>query len=361
MALVVKDRVQETGTANTTTSFTLAGAVTGYQSFSVIGDTNTTYYAATDTAGNWEAGLGTYSTTGPTLTRTTILSSSNSGSAVTFSGTVNVFVTYPSERALYLDGTSANINVSQAAFTANGIPYASSTTALATGSTLTYTATGLGINQSTPAARLQIGNTALSAASWTTSGIGLRIDAATYTDSSSTGTVAHEAIHSIAQPTLSSSSATTFTNASSLYIANAPAAGINVTITNPYSLYIAAGASYFGGSVTGRINPRVVTATNTATLEANISTADQYNLTAQTGTLSVSAPIGSPKDGNKLIFRILGSTTAQNISWASGTNGFLAIGVTLPTTTVVGKVIYVGCIYNESATRWDVVAVTIQT
>lgn len=106
MALVLADRVQQTGTANTTVSFTLSGSVTGYQSFSVIGNTNTTYYAATDASGNWEVGLGTYSTTGPTLTRTTILSSSNSGSAVTFSGTVNVFVTYPSERSVYSNGTN---------------------------------------------------------------------------------------------------------------------------------------------------------------------------------------------------------------------------------------------------------------
>jgi hypothetical protein len=75
----------------------------GYQSFAAIGNGNTTYYAATDTAGNWEVGLGTYSTTGPTLTRTTIYASSNAGSAVTFSGTVSVFVTYPSGQAVYED------------------------------------------------------------------------------------------------------------------------------------------------------------------------------------------------------------------------------------------------------------------
>jgi hypothetical protein len=102
MALVLADRVQQTGTANTTVSFTLSGSVSGYQSFSVIGNGNTTYYSATDTNGNWEAGIGTYAT-GGTLTRTTVLASSNSGSAVTFSGTVNVFVTYPSERAVSTD------------------------------------------------------------------------------------------------------------------------------------------------------------------------------------------------------------------------------------------------------------------
>jgi hypothetical protein len=105
MALVVYDRVQQTASANTTVSFTLTGSVTGYQSFAVVGNGNTTFYAATDASGDWEVGLGTYSTTGPTLTRTTILSSSNSGSAVTFSGTVNVWITYPSEKSVNLDGS----------------------------------------------------------------------------------------------------------------------------------------------------------------------------------------------------------------------------------------------------------------
>ena len=103
MALVLADRVQQTGTANTTVSFTLSGSVTGFQSFAVIGNTNTTYYSAFDTAGNWETGLGTYSTTGPTLTRTTIYQSSNSNAAVTFSGSVNVFVTYPAGRSVNQD------------------------------------------------------------------------------------------------------------------------------------------------------------------------------------------------------------------------------------------------------------------
>jgi hypothetical protein len=103
MALALNDRVQQTGTANTTVSFTLTGSVAGFQSFAVIGNGNTTYYAATDASGSWEVGIGTYSTSGPTLTRTTILASSNSGSAVTFSGGVNVFVTYPAEKSINYD------------------------------------------------------------------------------------------------------------------------------------------------------------------------------------------------------------------------------------------------------------------
>jgi len=107
MPLVLADRVQQTGTANTTVSFTLSGSVTGFQSFTAgVGNTNTTFYSAFELSGNWETGLGTYSTTGPTLTRTTIYASSNSGSAVTFSGTVNVFVTYPAGRSVNQDTTN---------------------------------------------------------------------------------------------------------------------------------------------------------------------------------------------------------------------------------------------------------------
>jgi len=109
VALVLANRVQETATPNTTVSFTLTGAVSGFQTFAVIGNTNTTYYSATDASGNWEVGEGTYSTTGPTLTRTTVYASSNSGSAVTFPGSVNVFVTYPSGKSVNLDG-SGNVS-----------------------------------------------------------------------------------------------------------------------------------------------------------------------------------------------------------------------------------------------------------
>jgi hypothetical protein len=106
MALVVKDRVQETSTTTGTGTFTLAGAVSGFQSFSAIGDGNTTYYAIV-LGSEWEVGLGTYTSSGTTLSRDTILESSNGGTAVNFSaGTKNVFVTYPAEEAVYQDATN---------------------------------------------------------------------------------------------------------------------------------------------------------------------------------------------------------------------------------------------------------------
>jgi hypothetical protein len=133
MALVVKDRVQETSTTTGTGTLTLGGAVSGFQSFSVIGNANTTYYAIVGGT-EWEVGLGTYTLSGTILSRDTILASSNSGSAVNFSaGTKNVFVTYPAGKGLYTDANGNAI--------ALGTP-ASATLTNATGLPLTTGVTG---------------------------------------------------------------------------------------------------------------------------------------------------------------------------------------------------------------------------
>jgi hypothetical protein len=107
MALVLADRVRDTTTTTGTGTVTLSGtAPTGYQNFSVVGNGNTTYYTI-NAGSQWEVGIGTYSSTGPTLARTTVLASSNSGSLVDFStGTKDVFVTYPAEEAVYQDGSA---------------------------------------------------------------------------------------------------------------------------------------------------------------------------------------------------------------------------------------------------------------
>jgi hypothetical protein len=105
MAFAIADRVQETTTTTGTGTVVLAGAVTGYQSFAVIGNTNTTYYTIADQTGsNWEVGIGTYYSGNTSLARTTILASSNANAAVVFtSGIKSVFVTYPAEKAIYSD------------------------------------------------------------------------------------------------------------------------------------------------------------------------------------------------------------------------------------------------------------------
>jgi hypothetical protein len=119
MALVLADRVRETTTTTGTGSITLAGAVGGYQSFSVVGNGNTTYYCiASQSASEWEVGVGTYTSSGTILARTTVLSSSNAGAAVNFSaGTKDVFVTYP---ASYTTNATNNPGTSGYALVSNG-------------------------------------------------------------------------------------------------------------------------------------------------------------------------------------------------------------------------------------------------
>ena len=106
MALLLKDRVKETTATTGTGDITLAGAVDGFQTFgAVLANADTTYYAISHRDANeWEVGLGTYNSTAGTITRTTVLESSNSGSAVSFtSGTKDIFITLPAEKAVALD------------------------------------------------------------------------------------------------------------------------------------------------------------------------------------------------------------------------------------------------------------------
>lgn len=106
-----------------------------------------------------------------------------------------------------------------------------------------------------------------------------------------------------------------------------------------------------------RINPRVSTTTSTASITPDISSFDQYCVTAQAANLTINAPTGTPVDGNKLIFRILDNGTSRTLTWNST---YTAIQTPLPTGTTVNKTTYVGCIYNANNTRWDVIAVATQ-
>jgi hypothetical protein len=106
--------------------------------------------------------------------------------------------------------------------------------------------TKFGIGTANATAKLHItGNT--SATAWGINGIQTRHDAGVFTDTSSTGTVAINSVNGFGVSTLAANSATTYTSAASIYIDGPPAAGTNVTITNPYSLYINSGNSYVGG------------------------------------------------------------------------------------------------------------------
>ena len=118
-SLVLADRVKETTTTTGTGTVTLLGASTGFQSFSAIGNSNSTYYTIVGQTGTeWEVGIGTYTSSGTTLSRSTVLASSNAGALVSFSaGTKDVFVTQPAETTTV---SSNNPGTSGYILTSNG-------------------------------------------------------------------------------------------------------------------------------------------------------------------------------------------------------------------------------------------------
>ena len=118
MALVLRDRVKETTTTTGTATYTLAGAITGFESFGSVGDSNTTYYGCSDGT-DFEVGIGTYTASGTTLARTVILQSSNSDNAVNWgAGTKTIFCTLPAEKMSFLDASGNLVAANASALTA---------------------------------------------------------------------------------------------------------------------------------------------------------------------------------------------------------------------------------------------------
>lgn len=431
MALVLKDRVKETTTTTGTGTYTLAGASTGYQSFSVIGNGNTTYYSVTDGT-NWEVGIGTYTASGTTLSRNTILESSNSGSAVNWgSGSKDIFCTYPAERAvdtsaisLYAQGTvsgtslpsASNINAVSIGYNtlANGLAssvfgvqsnasgevstaigygavasyYGAIAVGSATSSALYSTAIGYGAIANSnyqiavggfgapvkisdvftlPLSGGSSGQTLVSngAGSTSFSTLGVNGGGTGITSGTSGGVPYYSASTTIASSAALAANAlvigggagaapattTTGTGVLTALGNNANAAGGFTTIDGT--------ATLTNKRITQRCNAQTTTASPFAW---NSDSYDQQSFSALANALTINADAGTPTDGQRAIFRIEDNGTARALTWTTGSSkAFRAIGVTLPTTTVINKTVYVGCIYNAADDRWDAVAVSQET
>lgn len=217
MPLVLADRVRDTTTTTGTGTVTLSGtAPTGYQNFSVIGNGNTTYYTI-NAGSQWEVGIGTYSSTGPTLARTTVLKSSNANALVSFSaGTKDVFVTYPADEVVIQDGATIQAGTSVLAVANGGTGV---TTSTGTGSVVLSTSPTLTTpNLGTPSAATLTNATGLPIVAGTTGTLSVARGGTGVTTSTGTGNVVLSTSPALTTPNLGTPSAATLTNATGLPI-----------------------------------------------------------------------------------------------------------------------------------------------
>jgi len=113
-------------------------------------------------------------------------------------------------------------------------------------------------------------------------------------------------------------------------------------------------------SANGVLRSTSATIASAATITPTAGTTNQYTVTALATGATIAAPSGTPIDGQRLIIRIKDNGTARSLTWTTTSGAYRAVGVTLPVTTVLGKVLYVGCIYNSQDNFWDVIATAQQ-
>ena len=267
MALVVKDRVKEQTSTTGTSTLTLGGTTTGFQTFSVIGDGSTTYYAIVhQSLDEWEVGLGTYTASGTTLSRDTILDSSNSGSAVNFSaGTKDVFITYSADKAIYRDA-SGNVSVTFATSATNATNAVSAT--FATSATnASYALSATNANFATSATEA---TTAITAVSATNASYAL---SATNANFATSATYAIDAGNAVSATF--AASATNATNAVNL------AGGTVSATTGTFSTSIKVGGvspdKQF--EITQSARAHITTLTDAASISVDFDTAQNFTVT----------------------------------------------------------------------------------
>lgn len=375
MALIVQDRVKvNTTTTGTGTIVLGATAPTGYQSFAVIGNNNTTYYTiAGQTTDEWEVGIGTYYLANSSLSRDTILASSAANAAVTFSaGTKDVFVTYPAERAVYANTTNVvlltdtGFSLSNTSDTTKQVKFNVGT--INTNNTIAYnlpttttantavTLAGLNVTQTFGATQSFAAINASAAINFSTSGSNVSIGSnqvaplltlggpaqtgtMTVGQSNATQTTNIQAGATVAAATKTLNIGTNGVSGSFTNITLGSANGTTVTINGNVSLVNTLAVGSGGTGLNSLTNNSVMlgNATSAVKFVAPGTTGNVLTSNGTTWTSATPAATGLAAAGNSSI-GIFNTNITANATIATGTNG-LSVG---PVNTANGVVVTVG-------------------
>jgi len=323
--------------------------VSGFQSFAVVGNGNTTYYTITSGTA-WEVGIGTYTASGTTLARTTVLSNSlGTTAAISLTGTSNVFVTYPSEKSIYQDASGNVI--------ALGTP-ASVTLTNGTGLPISTGVSGLGTNVATFLATPTSAN--LASAVTDETGSGLLVFATSPSLTTPTlGVASATSVNKVAITAPATGSTLTIAEGSTLATSGAFSTTLTATGTTTVTLPTTGTLATLAGTETltnKRVTPRVLASTaNSATPTLNTDLYDMMVITGQSVAITsfTTNLTGTPTNGQKLWISITG-TAAIAITWGAS---FEASTIPLPTTTVTTNRLDVGFVWNVATSDWRCVAV----
>ena len=318
MALALKDRVKETTIVVGTGAATLLGSSIGFQPFSVVGNGNTTYYCISDQFGsNWEVGIGTYSSSGNTLARTTVLASSNGGALVVFTaGVKDVFVTYPAEKGVWLDASNNAIGL--------GTPTAF------VGTNITGTASGLTAGNVTTNANLTGAVTSSGNATSLGSFTSLQL-ATALTDETGSGSAVFATSPTLANPTYTGTltGSTGILNIGSGQVYKDASGNVGIGTSIPSApLDIKVGTGNFTVGLQGAANAQL-TASGTLRFNTTAGTTVFSQNTIESVRIDASGNVGIGTSSPSYRLEVKGaSATAGKLSIHDGTGDTTVSGVT---------------------------------
>ena len=277
--------------------------------------------------------------------------------SLTGAGTTSISGTYPNFTITSNDqfsGTVTTVSVVSTNGFAGTVANATTTPAI----TLTTSVTGIVKGNGTALSAASAGTDYVAPGAYTTSGLTMATSRLLGRTTAGTGAAEEISVGSGLSLTGGTLSAT---GGGMVY----PSAGIAVSTGSAWGTSLTAPSGAIVGTTdtqtltNKRYTPRVSsTASISSPLAWNSDSFDQYAATAQAAALTINADAGTPTDGQRILFRFKDNGTARALTWTTGSSkSFRAVGVTLPTTTVINKVLYVGCIYNAAEDRWDALAV----